>query len=81
MPNSDQKMILLTGLWKSTSKSGAIMLSGNLSHSSRIVILQNKASGQQTNESDRKKPDYLAFLAPNNPMPPGTKNSKSGPEI
>jgi hypothetical protein len=54
-PQSD--LIPVTGLWKSTLKSGGAMLSGTVSPGLRLVILPNKnKTGSQ--------PDYRAFFAP-----------------
>ena len=69
------KMVLLTGLWKSQNRNGETMLSGNISKSARFVVLPNKAKNSK-NESDSKKPDYLIFMAANEPKPEG-----SGPGI
>jgi len=62
--SENQKMVLLTGLWRSQTKDGSQMLSGNLSRSSRIVILVNKQK-HKDKTGDEKKPDYLVFLATN----------------
>jgi hypothetical protein len=62
--SENSKMVLLTGLWKSQTKDGGYMLSGNLSKTSRIVVLVNKQKHKDKPE-DAKKPDYLVFMATN----------------
>jgi hypothetical protein len=75
--SENSKMVLLTGLWKSKTKDQATMLSGNLTRSSRFVILPNKAK-QAGKAGDEKKPDFLIFLAANDPDP---KSSNRDPGI
>jgi len=64
----NSKMVLLTGLWVGATHDGTRMLSGNLTRSSRVVILPNKQK-RKDNEADAKKPDYLVFVASNDPAP------------
>jgi len=73
--SENSKMVLLTGLWKSQTKDGGYMLSGNLSKTSRIVVLVNKQKHKDKPE-DAKKPDYLVFTASNDP-----KQNRSDPEF
>jgi hypothetical protein len=73
MPENS-KMVLLTGLWKTKTRDQQTMLSGNLTRSSRLVILPNKQK-QAGKADDQKKPDFLVFLAINDPTP---KSSDSG---
>jgi hypothetical protein len=70
----NSKMVLLTGLWKSKTRDGGFMLSGNLSKSARIVVLVNKQK-QQGRAGDEKKPDYLIFTASNDPAPQSSDSS------
>lgn len=72
--SENSKMVLLTGLWKTKTKDQTTMLSGNLTRSSRIVILPNKQK-QAGKAEDAKKPDFLVFLANNDPAP--TKSADS----
>jgi len=51
-------LVRLTGLWKKSSKAGYEYLSGDVSPSSKLVILPNTEKG-----SDRD-PDYIAYLTP-----------------
>jgi hypothetical protein len=71
--SDDSKMVLVCSLWKNTTRAGETMLSGNLNFSSRIVILKNKK--KQPGEADAKKPDFLLFLAPNDPAPKSPDSS------
>jgi hypothetical protein len=64
----NSKMVLLTGLWKTKTRDQQTMLSGNLTRSSRLVILPNKQK-QPGKAGDEKKPDFLVFLATNDPTP------------
>jgi hypothetical protein len=50
-------MIPLTGLWKGKTNNGEPMMSGNLSYSTRIVILKNKYKKKDND------PDYQIFIA------------------
>jgi len=55
---AETNLLRLTGLWKTQTKAGAIMLSGSLSPSSKLVILPN------TKKQKASDPDYIAFMAP-----------------
>lgn len=55
---SDTK-VRLTGLWRNEGKNGSIYLLGNLSPSSRLLVLENQ---YKEGEGD---PDYVAFVAKN----------------
>ena len=57
----ESKMIKLTGLWK--SKDGK-SLNGTIGATVRLVILPN---GYKKKDND---PDYVAFVAPNEPREP-----------
>ncbi len=53
----DSNLLKLTGLWKSETKDGSVMLKGSIRPGLSLVILHNdKAIGNQ--------PAYSAFLAP-----------------
>ena len=51
--------VRLTGLWKNESKDGGTYLSGSMSPSSQLLILENK---YKDGDND---PDYIAFMTPN----------------
>jgi hypothetical protein len=51
-------MVPLTGLWKSTTKNGKVMLSARLTNSSRIVILPNPNQREGSND-----PAYVLYVA------------------
>ncbi len=51
-------LVRLTGLWKTQTKNGEVMLTGGLSPSSKLVILVN------THKQKASDPDYIAFMAP-----------------
>jgi len=51
-------LIRLTGLWRSESRQGESFLAGNISPTSKLLILPNN---RKSRESD---PDYIAYLAP-----------------
>ena len=55
---ADGSMVLLGGLWKSTTKAGVSMLSGKLTFSSKIVILPNTKK-----QPGDKQPDCNMFIA------------------
>lgn len=53
-------LIPITGLWKTETRNGGTMLSGQVSPGCRLVILRNdRATGNQ--------PTYRAFWAPSRP--------------
>jgi len=53
----DSNLLKLTGLWKSETKGGSVMLKGSIRPGLSLVVLRNdKATGNQ--------PEYSAFLAP-----------------
>lgn len=52
-------MIKLTGLWKGTTEAGQSMLSGNISPTTKLVILTNQyAKGDND-------PTHIAFIVDN----------------
>ena len=51
-------LIRLTGLWRSESRQGDTFLAGNISPTSKLLILPNN---RKQRESD---PDWIAYLAP-----------------
>lgn len=51
-------LIRLTGLWRSQTKAGDVMLSGSISPTSKLVILPNSRKQKDS------EPDYIAFVAP-----------------
>jgi hypothetical protein len=55
---TDSNLIRITGLWRSQTKAGDTMLSGNFTPSSKLIILPNS---KKQKDSD---PDYIAFMAP-----------------
>jgi len=55
---SDTK-VRLTGLWRNEAENGSTYLLGNISPSSRLLVLEN-----QFKESEGD-PDYIAFIAKN----------------
>lgn len=56
--NNNDKLIRLTGLWKTHTKAGDTMLTGSFSPSSKLIILPN------TKKQKDSDPDYIAFMAP-----------------
>ncbi len=53
----DSNLLKLTGLWKSETRNGSVMLKGSIRPGLSLVVLRNdKATGNQ--------PEYSAFLAP-----------------
>ena len=74
--SENSQMVLIGGLWSNTTRSGEKMLSGNLTKSSRVVILKNKK--KQPGEADSRKPDFLLFLAPNDPAPASSDSKDFG---
>lgn len=60
MAKDDPGMIELTGLWKSKTKSGKVMLSGYLGNA-RMRIFKNSY------KTEEKHPDYIAYVT--NPPP------------
>lgn len=54
----ESNLIRITGLWRSQTKAGETMLSGNFTPSSKLVILPNSKKQKETD------PDYIAFMAP-----------------
>ena len=66
-------MIRLTGLWKSKTKSGDPMLSGNLG-GGRIVILPNTRRQEGT-----KQPTHYLFIAENERQRQGDQGQDSAP--
>lgn len=53
------ELIRITGLWKSQTKAGDVMLSGSFSPTSKLIILPNSRKQKDS------EPDYIAFMAPN----------------
>ncbi|MBN1892336.1 MAG: hypothetical protein JW780_06095 [Clostridiales bacterium] len=45
-------MVKITGLWETKDKKGNTMLSGNLTHTSRVVILKNGFKKEGSTEPD-----------------------------
>jgi len=53
----DSNLLKLTGLWKSETRNGSVMLKGSIRPGLSLVVLRNdKATGNQ--------PEFTAFLAP-----------------
>lgn len=55
---TESNLIRITGLWRSQTKAGDTMLSGNFTPSSKLIILPNSKKQKETD------PDYIAFMAP-----------------
>lgn len=56
--SDNSNLIRITGLWRSQTKAGDTMLSGNFTPSSKLIILPNTKKQKDT------EPDYIAFMAP-----------------
>jgi hypothetical protein len=65
-------LIRLTGLWKARSKAGEAYLAGQISPTSRLLILPNP---DKQKDSD---PDWIAYLAPPSQETPAGKKGKQG---
>lgn len=58
MAKRDRGLVRLTGLWKGHTEEGEDILTGDISPSSRLLILANR---QKVRASD---PDFVAYIAP-----------------
>jgi len=53
----ESNLLKLTGLWKSQTRNGGVMLKGSIRPGLSLVILKN-------NKAEGNQPAYTAFLAP-----------------
>ena len=53
----DSNLLKLTGLWKTTTAKGGVMLKGSIRPGLSLVVLHNE-------EAQGNSPEYTAFLAP-----------------
>jgi hypothetical protein len=66
----DSQLLKLTGLWKSETKNGSVMLKGSIRPGLSLVVLRNdKATGNQ--------PEYSAFLAPSTKQEDGASDDQA----
>jgi hypothetical protein len=56
--SSKKVRVKLTGLWKTTTGKGEMVLSGTLSKSAKLIVFPN---GFKSKDSD---PDYVLYIAP-----------------
>jgi hypothetical protein len=68
-------LIRLTGLWKSQTKAGDIVLSGSISPTSKLIILPNNYKQKDS------EPDYIAFMAPYEKQEKKQPDKPQKPEI
>jgi hypothetical protein len=68
----ESNLIRLTGLWKSESKAGGTYLTGSISASSKLLILQN------TKKEKDSDPDFIAFMAPQEKKEPKAQKPTGG---
>jgi hypothetical protein len=66
----DSNLLKLTGLWKSETRNGSVMLKGSIRPGLSLVVLRNnKATGNQ--------PEYTAFLAPSTMQEEGANDDQA----
>jgi hypothetical protein len=72
---TESNLIRITGLWRSQTKAGDTMLSGNFTPSSKLIILPNSKKQKPTD------PDYIAFMAPAEKKEDSPEKPKSIPGL
>jgi hypothetical protein len=67
----DSNLLKLTGLWKTETKKGSVMLKGSIRPGLSLVVLHNP-------DATGNAPEYTAFLAPS-PKKDGESSEGSEP--
>lgn len=69
--NGELVKVKIGALWERQTKTGEIFLAGRLNQSAQILVFRN---GYKKKPSD---PDWIPFLAPNQPAPERAEGSSS----